>query len=123
MIAAWQAIANAKPPAGLRPWADPRLLWASLALTGLLLLLAVVFALLRRWQKHLEEPPLNANEQLAYFRELFENGEISQAEFDRIRAKLAKQLQVELEIPPKPAGPAASPEPPAPAAGTGQPPS
>jgi hypothetical protein len=122
MIAAWQAIANAKPPAGARPWADPRLLWAFLALAGLLLLLAALVAFLRRWQNSPEEPAPNANDQLGDFRELFERGEISQAEFDRIRAKLGKQLQVELQVPSKPAVPPAPPESPPPAAETGQPP-
>ena len=121
MVAAWQVMANAKPAAGTRLWADPRFLWTSLALAGLLLLLALIIAWLRSWKEHSEPEPLSANDQLAHFRELYEKGELSQVEVERIRTKLARQLQQELDITAKPTGPASQETQPPGAAG-GKPP-
>jgi hypothetical protein len=94
MVAAW-LLANAKGP---RPWADPRFLWTSIALAGLILLGVLLIAWLDRWRRQSEPQPLTANDQLAHFRELHEKGELSQAEFDRIRAKLGGELQQELDL-------------------------
>jgi Short C-terminal domain len=103
MVIAWQVVANAKLPATPRAW-DPRLLWLTLALAGIILVGAVVIALLDRWRKHAAPEVSTANDQLAQFRELYERGELSQAEFDRIRATLEKELRREWNVPtPKPA--------------------
>jgi hypothetical protein len=123
MVAAWQLLVNAQPPAAPRPWADPRLLWTSLALAGLILLGALVIAWLKRWRRCSEPESLTANEQLARFRDLYETGDLSQAEFERIRAKLAVQLLQELGDSAKPAAPGVQHEPQPPrGAGSEQPP-
>ena len=116
MVAAWQVAAYADLP-GRSPWLDPRLLWSSLALTVLILVGALAIAWLVRWREQSAAEPLSANEQLAHFRELYQRGELSQEEFERIRASLGSQLRQELNVPPGPQAPAAPPgQPPDPGA-------
>ena len=97
---------------------DPRLLWATLGLVGAVLVGVVLITLVDRWRKRAAEPPGTANEQLAEFRSLYERGELSQEEFERIRARLQEQLRRELEVqsggpqPPPSAPPTAPAQPP-----------
>jgi hypothetical protein len=98
-----------------RLW-DPRLLWGTLVLAAAITLGALVIAALKCWR---EQPPTqepSANEQLAYFRELYDQGELSGNEFARIKARLAERLRQELDLPAplleeeKPLDPAKPPE-------------
>jgi hypothetical protein len=114
MVAAWPILAQAHPPADHRLWEDPRFIWTVAAFIGLLFLGAIVLAVLDRWRKRSGSPSLSANDQLAHFRELYENGELSQSEFERIRARLTGQLMRELDVRPRPTDTAGPPEPPAP---------
>src|SRR5207248_1606105 len=95
MLAAWLWLAADAPP---RPgfW-QPRLLAATLILVGIILLGALVIYWIDRWRKQSAPPSLTASAQLANFRELYEEGDLSQAEFDRIRARLTPLLRQELE--------------------------
>jgi hypothetical protein len=98
MIAAWQAVGDPNLPQRAPLW-DPRLLWATLALVAIILVGAVVIVWLDRWRKRSAAKPLSANDQLAQFRELYEEGELSLKEFERIRASLAQQLRAEMNVP------------------------
>jgi hypothetical protein len=100
MNAAWQAIAQAPSPL---LW-DPRLLWLTLALAAAILIGVLLIAWIDRWRKRSGCERLSANEQLANFRELYEQGELNHEEFERIRATLSPQLRQELD------GPMSSPE-------------
>src|SRR5262249_52427059 len=79
-----------------------QLLWGTLALVVIILVGALVIVWLKGWRKQSRAGPLSTNEQLAQFRELYEQGELSQKEFERIRATLAQQLRVELDVPGEP---------------------
>jgi hypothetical protein len=50
---------------------------------------------------------LSANEQLANFRALYDKGQLSQTEFERVRESLSRQLQRELDVQAGPPGSAA----------------
>ena len=80
---------------------DPQLLWATFALIATLLLGALIFAWLDRWRKRPEAGVLTPGEQLASFRSSYERGELSQGEYERIRAKLAPKLRQQLDLPAK----------------------
>jgi hypothetical protein len=81
-----------------------------LALLAVLLGLAILVKYLARWAKgHEDELPPSAG-LLSQFRILYERGECTQEEFDRVRAKLGKQLREELNVA---AEPAAAKNPPA----------
>lgn len=84
---------------------DPRLLWATLALVGAVLLGALVIFWLDRWRKAPVETKPSANDQLAAFRALYERGGMSQEEFERVKARLTEQLRQEMEVPATPAAP------------------
>jgi hypothetical protein len=121
MLAAWQLIAQVQPPAPQWDWKDPRFIWATLALLAVILTGAIVLAWLDRWRRRPASLCTTANDQLAQFRQLYEKGELSQAEFDNIRAKLSTQLRKELDIPARPAAAAHLPGPRPPESGMNQP--
>src|SRR5438128_6438452 len=78
---------------------DPRLLWATIALIGLIIVGAFVIFFLGRWQEQTKEKECpTANEQLAIFREMYDRGAMSQEEFDRVRALLADRLREEMNV-------------------------
>src|SRR5262245_66092558 len=87
--------------------ADFSVLLPGLYLGGALLVGAVVIAVVSRWRRtNARTPTSEASDQLAQFRSLYERGEISQEEFDRLRALLGGQLRAGLVVPPpKPAPP------------------
>ena len=82
--------------------------WAALII-GALVLGSLIIYLADRWRKRPVQERLSANEQLSLYRELYERGELTQEEYDRIRAKLGKHLRQELAppAPPAPGGPEA----------------
>jgi hypothetical protein len=98
MVTAWLILAN-DPELPRRSWMDPRLLWATVGLLGLVLLGVLVIAWLDRWRKQSGSASCSANDQLAEFRELRERGELSAEEFERIRASLEPRLREELNLP------------------------
>ncbi len=98
MFAAWQVWGTAGLVAR-GPTLDPRLLWATLALVGALLLGALIIWWVDRWRKRTAEDPETANDQLAHFRELYDRGELSAAEFEQIRGLLGQRLRRELDVP------------------------
>jgi len=83
---------------------DPRLLWATAALIATLLLGALIFAWLDRWRKRADRrDAITPADQLTAFRLSYEQGELSQEEYERIRAKLAPKIKQQLGAADKPA--------------------
>jgi hypothetical protein len=82
-----------------RPVMDPRLLWASLGLIGVLLVGALIIWWVDRWRKRSADAEDSSGDQLAHFRELYEQGNLSAEEFERIRGLLGKRLRQELDVP------------------------
>jgi len=82
MDAAWLALAEAARP----PLWDPRLLWLTLALVAVILLGVLILVWVDRWRKRSDTERLSANDQLANFRELYEQGQLSAEEFEQVRA-------------------------------------
>jgi hypothetical protein len=91
------------PPAQPPSLTDPQLLWAMFALIATLLLGALIFAWLDRWRKRADRDTLTPVDQLTAFRQSYDRGEISQEEYERIRAKLAPKVRQQVNLPPKPA--------------------
>jgi hypothetical protein len=89
------------------------ILWSVLPLIGILLLGALAVYIADRWRKRQQAISTESEEQLTSFRALFENGELTQEEYDRIRQRLGQRmLRRHPENVPTPPAP---PEPPPPA--------
>lgn len=86
-----------------------------LALYGLLLgaalaIGALLIALANRWRRRSTGDALTASDQLAQFRSLYEQGAISQEEFNRLRGLLGQQMRQALDVPAKPNADGAQPK-------------
>jgi hypothetical protein len=98
MIATLLAVAKTKLPGAPRSW-DPALLWTTLALVAIIVIGAIAVAVLDRWRKRALPPAFDANDQLAQFRELYDKGELSEREFERIREQLGGKIRADLGVP------------------------
>jgi hypothetical protein len=88
-----------------------RIFWYTLGLVGALLVGAFLVWVLERWRKRSGTEGLSAGDQLSHFRELRDQGTITQEEYERIRARLAGTIRREMNVPPPvlPAVPPAAP--------------
>jgi Short C-terminal domain len=109
------------PKAPVRaPEGPGQFLYPGLYLVGALLLGAAVIAVVGRWRQRSAVESPSASDQLAQFRALYDKGEISREEFERLRAHLGGQLLPRRQppaaapaaAPPAPDGPAANGPPP-----------
>lgn len=85
---------------------EERLLLVTCALVGTLLFGAVVVARVDRWRKRQmanddQAPAL----ELGSFRSMYERGELSKEEYDRILQKIAARAGAKAKAPPQPAPP------------------
>jgi hypothetical protein len=77
----------------------PPMLTAGLYLGGALLAAAVVLALLNRWRRRSADDRLSPADQLTQFRSLYEQGLLSQEEFERLRSLLGGEIRREMGLP------------------------
>ena len=68
---------------------DPRILWLTGLLVATLLLGAMILSWLDRWRKR-QLSDDRPGDQLTSFRALYEAGEISREEYERIRSRVAR---------------------------------
>ncbi len=94
-VAIWAKV-GAVPAPGARGF-----LWPLLILTALILVGIVVLVWMDRWRKRPIEVGQSPAEQLAHFQALLDRGELSQQEFDRIKAKLNRGLLTTPSVPPQ----------------------
>lgn len=85
-----------------------RLLWAGFLLVATVLLGAVLLALADRWRRRMQSDFVTQADALAAFRLSYERGELSEAEFRRIQARLGGTKPPARPAPP-PDNPAANP--------------
>jgi len=78
----------------------------TVSLVAVLLGAAIVLWALDRWRKQEARRNLESTESLSNFRALFERGEISEAEYKRIRDRVSNQMRREVGLPPPPVVPA-----------------
>jgi hypothetical protein len=75
-----------------------------LPLIGVLLLGALVLYFIDRWRKRAALPGTPAGDELTQYRLLYERGQMSREEFERVKALLSGRMRKELNVP-APAGP------------------
>jgi hypothetical protein len=101
-------------------------LWLTGALVAILLIGAFILSRIERWRKRqLTDTAASDIEQFSSYRAMYENGELSKEEYDRIKAREAKRLRervfsgkglpppAQKELPLNPSTPQAEPPPPA----------
>ena len=99
MLVPWSIILAATAPVKSSAWKAP-VLWTTLALVAALLIGALVLALVDRWRKRAARSErMTPGEQLTHFRQLYDRGELSREEFERIRALLGERLRQDLHLP------------------------
>ena len=79
-----------------------QLFWAGMALSGALLLLAMIISGVKHWRRSRPTRRLSSSDQLAHFRTLYEEGQLSEEEFAQVRALLLGQVKKEADEPPEP---------------------
>jgi hypothetical protein len=88
-------------PAAKFSFTDPQILIATGLLAGTLFVAAIAIALIDRWRKRLQNETYSTHDQLASFRLLYERGELSAEEFERICRQLLVRLKHEGAAPTK----------------------
>jgi hypothetical protein len=92
------------------PWDRPELIYASLAIAGVLLAGGVVIWVVDRWRKRGLAPAADAAvAELTDFRGMLDRGEITAEEYNRLRQKVAGRVKPGPRTPPPAAAP---PDPP-----------
>jgi hypothetical protein len=90
MATPWWALAATER--WLSEW-QSQFLKSSPFLAGILLLMALVLAWFKRRKAASTDDKLSPNDQLAHFRLLYDRGELSAQEFERIQALLGEQVR------------------------------
>jgi hypothetical protein len=70
---------------------------------------AAIITFVQRWRQRRPSLGPSASDQLAQFRTLYERGDISEEEYRRLRSILTGELRKAIDLPPRPAPPAAPP--------------
>jgi hypothetical protein len=91
--------------------ADLSILVPGLYLAGALLLGALIVGAVSHWRRQTRPRGQPVSDQLAHFRSLYEQGAISEEEFNRLRGVLGGELRRTLEVPAVPAPNPPSPRP------------
>ena len=82
----------------------------SVVFAGVLILAAVVFVFFDRWRKKpTGESTRDVSLSLNSFKEMYENGELTEAEYERIKAKWAAKIKEKTGTPASQAAPPAQP--------------
>lgn len=96
---------------------DPRsaapleLLFTILILMAVVVTAALLIVGVGRWIRRANRGGSAASDELASFKVLYERGEFSQEEYEKIRARLGQKLRQDLKVPPKEAPAAPDPLP------------
>ena|SRR5947209_14362266 len=106
----WSLLADLTPEEKVAR--DERTLWLTATLAGVLLLGAIVLSWLQRWRKRQMAADDNPVASLTTYRAMYEAGELSKEEYERILARVASRTKAKLGV--KPPEPPARPAPPEP---------
>ena len=105
-------------PAG-SPFDRPEIIWGSVGLAAALLVGALVITIVDKWRRRAAMEEREAGLELTDFRAMYESGEITEAEYNRLRLRVANRvknpaaivLAVPATVPTTPANSQSSPVP------------
>jgi hypothetical protein len=87
-----------------QPTFDWSTLWPWVALAAGAVVVGIsVIVIVDRWRRRPVQHSPSVNEQLSEFQALYERGELSREEYDRIRSLLGQRLRREMDVPAAPA--------------------
>lgn len=76
------------------PWfQDPRVLWYTAAIAGSLILGAIILGVVDRWRKRQMNITRSLQDELATYKALYQRGELSAEEYQRVRGRVVDQLK------------------------------
>ena len=90
------------------PFRDPNIIWGTVLLAVALFAGAFLVWIVDRWRKRSVIQSPDSTNELTHFREMYEQGEITEEEYVKLRSRVADRVK------PSAAGPAAPPNPGAP---------
>jgi Short C-terminal domain len=93
------------------PFRQPEVIWGTAGLAVALLVGALVVWSVDRWRKRASASGVSADE-LTDFRGMYERGEITEEEYNKLRARVAQRVRPPAAPAGSPPGPAAPPTPP-----------
>jgi hypothetical protein len=108
MGSAWIVLASVVGQARRQVY-DPRLLWAAVALVGVVLAGALIITWADRWRRRAAEDSSTATDHLVSFRDLYEKGELSKEEYERILDRMSGTATRGPKGPAQPANPNVAP--------------
>jgi hypothetical protein len=92
------------------PFDRPDFIWGMAGLAAALVVGAIAIVLVDRWRKRSALGEMQASEELTGFRAMFERGEISKDEYEKLRLKVASRVKPAEAAPAPPTdAPASSP--------------
>jgi hypothetical protein len=94
------------------PFERPEIIWGSAALAAALLVGAAVIYFVDKWRRQAAMTDREASLELTDYRAMLESGEITEAEYNKLRLKVADRVKHAVATAPAGAGPAAPPHPP-----------
>ena len=92
-------------PAG-SPFDRPELIWGSVGLAGALIVGGLVILVVDRWRRRSAMADPQAGLELSDFRAMFESGQISKDEYEKLRLKVADRVKKPEVAPAAPEAPA-----------------
>ncbi|HEY2911051.1 MAG TPA: SHOCT domain-containing protein [Gemmataceae bacterium] len=94
---------------GGSPFAKPEIIWGSVGLAAALLIGAVVIYLVDKWRKQGAMAERAGGGELTDFRAMYERGELTEAEYNKLREKVAARVKPKPIAPPDAGNPVPPP--------------
>lgn len=87
---------------GDNPMRRPEVIWGTIGLAVALLVGAAVIWLVDKWRKRHATGTIDPHRELTDFRTLYEQGEITEEEYNRLRNRVAERVKAAVGLPPPP---------------------
>ena len=94
------------------PLSRPEIIYGVAALVGAMLVGAIAISLTDRWRKRATAPAHDVTDVLTTYRDMYEHGEITEAEYTELRRKVAEKVKnTPAPVVPPPPDPTGRPDP------------
>lgn len=87
------------------PFRQPEIIWGTIGLAIALFAGAFLVWMVDRWRKRAVARTTDSTSELTRYREMYEQGEITEAEYVKLRNKVADRVKPAAPLPPDPGAP------------------